>query len=46
MLFIFSFSTVIEENISDDAVDLVDTTISELVTANPSCCISKNKFVY
>ena len=42
-IFIFSF---IQENISDDAVDLVDTTNSELVTASPNCCISKSKFVY
>ena len=46
MIFTFSFSAVIQENISDDAVDLVDTTISELVTAKRNCCISKNKFVY
>ena len=31
MIFTFSFSAVIQENISDDAVDLADTTISELV---------------
>ena len=46
MIFTFSFSAVIQENISDDAVDLVDTTNSELVTASPNCCISKSKFVH
>ena len=39
MIFAFSFSAVIQENISDDAVDLVDATISEFVTAKPNCCI-------
>ena len=46
MSFTFSFLAFIQENISDDAVDLVDTTISELVTAKPNCCVSKSKFVY
>ena len=46
MIFTFSFSAVSQENISDGAVDLVDTTFSELVTAKPNCCISKSKFVY
>ena len=45
MIFTFKLSAVIEENISDDAVDLVDTTVSELVTAKPNCCISKSKFL-
>ena len=46
MIFTFSFSAVIQENISDDAVDLVDKTFIEIVTAKPNCCISKSKFVY
>ena len=46
MIFTFSFSAVIQENISDDAVDLVGATISELVTAKPNCCMSKSKFVH
>ena len=46
MIFMFSFSAVIQENISDGAVDPVDTTISELVTAKLNCHISKIKFVY
>ena len=46
MTFTFSFTAVIQENISEDAVDLVDTTIIEIVTVKPNCCISKSKFVY
>ena len=46
MIFTFSFLAVIQEYIFDDAVDLVDTTNSELATASPNCCISKSKFAY
>ena len=46
MIFEFSLSAVIQENIPLDAVDLVDTTNSELVTAKPNCCISISKFAY
>ena len=34
MIFTFLFSAVIQENISDDAVDLADKANSGLVTAN------------
>ena len=46
MTFTFSFSAVIEENISDDAVDLADTTNSGLITANQNYCLFKSNFVY
>ena len=46
MIFTFSFSAVIQENISDDAADLGDTRNSQLVAAKPKCFISRSKFVY
>ena len=44
IIFTFSFSAVIQENISNDAVYLADTINSGLYTANRNCCISKIKF--